>query len=182
LQLQPDLVVAWYSGSRSIDLTWLDRRGIPVYRSEPRLLSQIPKGLRKLGTLAGTSAQAQISADQLERDLASVCHTRSPPRTAFYQLWDSPALTYGGHHWANDALARTGFSNVFADIERSVFSPAKEAILVRAPDAVLAAALTKVDPRIATRVIRVPASWDRPTPRILSALRQLCRAVEEMEQ
>ena len=182
LQLQPDLVVAWHSGSRLFDLAWLDRRGIPVFRSEPQSLNQIPESLRKLGVLAGTTSQAQRAAELLELGLARVCRTDAPVRRTYYQLWDRPALTYGGRHWANDALTRIGFVNVFADVDRSVFSPAEEAVLARHPDLVLASELTEVGRQIAPRVIRVPTAWDRPTPRILAALRQVCGQADTVER
>ena len=182
LQLHPDLVIAWHSGSRLNDLAWLKSRGIPMFQSEPRSLRQMPETLRKLGMLAGTSEYARMAAEQLERDLVSVCQTDWPVRRAYYQLWDSPALTYGGRHWANDALARVGFTNVFAEIDRIVFSPTKEAILTKAPDAVLASELTKVDPHITGQILRVPDAWDRPTPRILSTLKGLCNAAKGVNQ
>lgn len=182
LQLRPDLVIAWHSGSGRNDLIWLKSRGIPMFQSEPRSLGHIPHTLRKLGTLAGTSEYARMAAEQFERDLVAVCRVNSPTRRAYYQLWDSPALTYGGRHWANDALTRVGLTNVFVEVDRRVFSPTKEAVLTKAPDAVLAPELTNVDPQIADRVIRVPDAWDRPTPRILSALRGLCSAASALSR
>lgn len=176
LQLRPDLVVAWHSGTRAGDLRWLARQGIAVYRSEPAGLNEIAAAIRKLGRLAGTSSAAQQAAAHFEAELAEVCPAKHVVRRAYYQLWDQPALTYGGNHWANDALWRAGYRNVFGSLDRELFSPTRESVLISDPDIVLASALTQVDARYAKRLLRVPDSLDRPTPRILNALRRLCQA------
>ena len=45
LAARPDLVVAWESGNPPGLLAWLERRGIAVYRSEPRRLADVDRSI-----------------------------------------------------------------------------------------------------------------------------------------
>ena len=176
LRLQPDLVVAWASGSRPGDLAWLERLGIAVYRSEPRRLSDIADNLRALGRLAGTAAAADRMAASFEQALADACPERTSETNVLYRLWEQPLLTYGGRHWSNDALRRLGLHNMFAAVARAVFTPDREAVLAAQPTYVLGQSAT-TDPLLTARFLPTPAAFDRPTPRIVEALRSLCASL-----
>ena len=77
--LNPDLILAWKSGNQPADVERLDRMGFPVFVSEPRRLSDIPRLVRAIGTLAGTRPEAERSAREIERgiqDCASAMRKR----------------------------------------------------------------------------------------------------------
>ncbi len=173
LALQPDLVVAWASGSRPGDLAWLERLGIAVYRSEPQRLTDIAANLRDLGRLAGQDATAEIAARHFEQALAAVCPPRPARATVLYRLWERPLLTYGGRHWSNDALRRVGLRNLFAAVDRPVFTPGREALVAAQPDYLLSRTPAS-DPLLSARPLAAPPELDRPTPRIVEGLQALC--------
>jgi iron complex transport system substrate-binding protein len=173
LLLQPDLVVAWASGSRPADLGWLERLGIAVYRSEPVRLADIAGNLRDLGRLVDRAAAAAQAAQAFEQALADRCPARDGPARALYLLWQRPLLTYGGRHWINDLLRVAGLHNLFGDVDRAVFTPDREAVLAGRPDYVLSRAAAS-PPLLDARPLVAPPQLDRPTPRILEGLADLC--------
>lgn len=173
LLLQPDLVVAWASGSRPADLAWLERIGVSVYRSEPAALAAIAGNLRDLGRLTGRDAAANRAARDFEQAVASVCPPREGSASALYLLWHQPLLTYGGRHWINEVLQLAGLHNLFQEVERAVFSPGREAVVAGRPAYVLSqsgAPLALLDARPLAR----PPQLDRPSPRIVEGLSALC--------
>lgn len=173
LQLQPDLVVAWASGSRPADLAWLERVGIAVYRSEPAHLAEIAGNLRDLGRLAGRDAAAAQAAREFEQALTRACPPREGSANALYLLWHQPLLTYGGRHWINEVLQLAGLLNLFGGVERAVFSPGREAVLAGQPAYVLSQSAAPL-PLLDARPVARPPQLDRPSPRIVEGLSALC--------
>ncbi|MFL3656398.1 MAG: helical backbone metal receptor, partial [Halioglobus sp.] len=66
LALQPDLVVMWGSGNGMQTLPQFETLGIPVYVSELRQLSDVPKSIRNLSQLAGTPTIGEAEASRIE--------------------------------------------------------------------------------------------------------------------
>ena len=194
LALGPDLVLAWHSGNPPRALQQLERLGLVLYRSEPADLAAIATSLERLGRLAGTDAQARQAA-QAYRDRLADLHARYAGRRAvpvFYQLWDQPLMTIGGEHWLNDALRTCGAVNVFGEQPRQVLTLELEAVLARAPEALLLAgvgdegdalerwrAWPSLDAVRRGRLYWLPADrLHRPTPRILDEVETLCRQID----
>lgn len=126
LALQPDLVIGWQSGNRASDLDWVGSTGIALYRSEPGSLQDIAETLRDIGSLSGTSAQAEVAARRFEQAIDTPC-TKLPPQNVYVLVWNRPAMTVGGRHWINSILRAAGYRNVFGHIDRGVFNIAPEA-------------------------------------------------------
>lgn len=128
LELQPDLVIAWQSGNRATDLDWIARNGIALYRTEPGSLHDIARAMRDIGSLSGTTRQAEAAALAFEQTLDTPCG-RLPPQPAYVSVWEHPAMTVGGRHWINAVLRSAGYRNVFNHLDRGVFSVSPEAAL-----------------------------------------------------
>ena len=124
--LQPDLVVGWYSGNRVTDLAWIKRNGIALYLSEPSSLQQIADSIRALGMLGGSTPTAMRNAAAFERSLRTDC-ADLPIQELYVEVWNQPAMTVGGRHWINAALAAAGYRNRFGDVPLGVFTIAEEA-------------------------------------------------------
>ncbi len=60
--LKPDLVISWGSGNKVSDIDKLERLGLTVFVTEATNLEDIPRLLRKTGTLAGTLEIAELAA------------------------------------------------------------------------------------------------------------------------
>lgn len=195
--LRPDLIVAWADGNPPAQLQRLKQLGVPIYLSSQKHLDDIPVTLQGLGQLTGTSTTAQSAAAQFRQDLARLRKTyagRSPVRV-FYQVWDAPLLTINGTHIISDALATCGGVNIFAKLPALTPSVSLENILQADPDAILTSSqnaqhTTQLDTwrrwsRLSAvrnkHLFFVHADWiDRPAPRILLGVAELCALLDQV--
>jgi len=139
LHSQPDLVLAWGSGNRSVDIARLRTLGLRVLVLEPRRLEDIARHLRLLGDLTGQVAQAQAVALELERRVAALRNRyagRAPVRVLF-EIWHRPLFTVNGDHVISNALGLCSAQNIFADLPRLAGEVSLEQVLVMDPDAIV---------------------------------------------
>jgi iron complex transport system substrate-binding protein len=192
--LEPDLVVAWTSGSPQRQLARLEALGLEVFRNEPRSLEAIASTIERLGALAGTSAIAQARAAAFRRNLARIRAEYAGETTlqVFYQVADRPLTTISTRHVIADALQVCGAVSVFASARRWLPRPSREAVLLAAPDAIVAAAIpggpdalagwrqwTELHAVASRRLFTIdPNVLHRATPRILGGIERLCRQID----
>lgn len=192
LALRPDLVIVWPDGNRPQDLTWLERRGIPLFRSNPQDLMAIAANLRAIGRLAGTDAVAEAAARAFEARLQDLRerYRHLPRRRVFYQLWSRPLLALGQDPLIQEALALCGMENLFRQLHGAAPAVSRDAVILADPDAILAGDTGDPEPfawwrrwpqlrAVALgRLLVVPADLlQRPTPRILEGVAQVCIAL-----
>lgn len=189
LQVRPDLIIAWGSGTPARELDSLRHLGVPMYLSEPRRLDAIGAQLRVFGEIAGTSAQAEIAAQEYEHRLTELRarYAANPQRTVFYQLAQQPLLTVNREHLINDVLMLCGGVNLFADVPALTPRVDIEAVLAARPEAVVfalypgesVAAVQAFWQRYGlpetTRYIGIPGDYiHRATPRVLEGVERIC--------
>lgn len=194
LTLKPDLVLAWKSGNQAGDIARLERLGIRVWVTEAARLTDIPRLLRDVATLAGEGAAGERAAGDFERALSrlrdrlKVQIPKQKPRRVFYEIWHQPLLTVNGAHMINDAITWCGGQNVFADVPVLTPAVSLEAVLAARPQMVLGGGSANGEaefraqwarmPLAALRAIPVryiaPDSIQRQSPRILDGIRALC--------
>jgi iron complex transport system substrate-binding protein len=194
---RPDLVLMWGSASAASDLPALERLGIPVFVSEPRRLSDIPRALRAIGTLAGTSEIAEREARTFEQELARLHreYGRSQPLAVFYEIWNRPLQTLNGEHFISDVISLCGGRNVFADAAPLAPLVNVEAVLQSDPEVILASGMDAARPEWLDswrafphlRAVRAQALFfihpdllQRPTTRLLEGARQLCERLDSL--
>jgi len=194
--LRPDLIVAWADGNPPAQLQRLKQLGIPLYLSAPKRLDDIPVGLERLGQLLGTEPVAHAAAKQYREELNRLRNTYSSRKKlrVFYQVWDEPLLTINGAHIISDALAACGAENIFAKLPALTPTVSIENILQADPDAIVTSSQdaqrpARLDawrrwPRLAAvrnnHLILVHGDWiDRPAPRILLGVAELCRLLDQ---
>lgn len=195
LALKPDLIIGWQSGNHMGDLAQLERLGFKVFVTEPRHLQDIPRLLRRIGELAGTSGEAEAAARDFEKrrlDLQRRFAAR-PHVSVFYQIWDSPLMTVNGEHLINDVISLCGGRNVFAGVGALTPTVSAEAVLAADPRVIVASGSLYRDDRVwqawrrfpnlaavkAEHLFFVdPDLIQRHTPRILQGARRLCEQLE----
>jgi iron complex transport system substrate-binding protein len=195
--LQPDLVVAWPNAGSLRAVNRLADIGLPVFRSEPRELDDIPRTLERLGTLAGTPREAKRAANDFRervRSLAARYSKRAPVRV-FYQVWDRPLLTVNGEHVITKVMRLCGGVNVFADLPLIAPEIDREAVLRANPQAIVASGADGKRPawldawkafpglEAAARgnlYAIAPELIQRHTPRLLDGAQTLCRLLDEV--
>ncbi len=192
---EPDLVLAWDSGNVQRPLQRLEAYGIPVYRSEPRSLSQVADNLRALGRILGEPEEGERQAARFEERLETLrTRYRDRPEVAvFYQVWDQPVMTINGEHLISEATVLCGGRNVFAGLPRLTPRLDRESVVAEDPELILASAVPgggdplerwRAYPRLRAvergNLILLPEDvLVRPGPRLIQGVEALCHALEQ---
>lgn len=194
LWLQPDLVLAWGSGNRAVDLDRLRRLGLAVVVLEPRRLEDIPRHLRLLGQVLGTLPVAEAAARGFEARQAGLedRYGRAAPVDVLFEIWPQPLMTVNGAHLISDLLRLCGGRNVFAGLPQLSSAVSLESVYRIDPRAIViasgahdAAAHWQRHARLSAvrngHVFQVPADLvSRQTPRVLEAAETVCADLERV--
>lgn len=196
LALQPELVIAWASGTSTLQLEKLEQLGIPVYRSEPRKIADIVSEMKNFGVMAGTEplANEQVRTVEEAFEMLRLKHDGQKKKRVFYQIWDRPLMTVTGEHLISNILQLCGGENIFADLPGLTATIATEAVLVRQPEVIVVAAVDEAAgdliaawsrwpslPAVKTAsVVTInPDLMHRPGPRIVQGAQRLCELLTD---
>ncbi len=196
IALKPDLVIAWGSGNKATDIDKLERLGLTVFVTEATNLEDIPRLLRKTGTLAGTLEIAELAASAYDVDLRKIkqrYRSRQQVRV-LYLIWHQPLMTVSGKHIISDIINICGGINVFAAVPSLTLVISAESLLEADPQIIIssmpivsartgARELWRRFPHI--RAVRNnhlffvhPDLIHRQTPRMLQATKTVCEQIE----
>ncbi|OGA38438.1 MAG: hypothetical protein A3G24_20230 [Betaproteobacteria bacterium RIFCSPLOWO2_12_FULL_62_13] len=196
LALKPDLILAWKSGNQAGDIARLEQLGFRVFVTEPQRLSDIPRLLRAVGELAGTTDAAHRAAAAFEHEVETLRaqHGARPAVRVFYEIWHRPLLTVNGKHMISDVIALCGGVNVFAAAPLLTPSVSLEAVLWARPEAILGGSSAVIPKHFdlqwrahaITALKDVPVFYvapdeiQRQTPRIAQGAKAICEALEKV--
>lgn len=195
--LQPDLIVMWGSGNGMQTLEKLKLLDVPVFVSEPRQLQDIPRVIRQLGHLAGSTAQSEVEASRIENGLQALASRYSArrPVKVFYEIWNQPLQTVNGEHLISQVIELCGGHNIFADVTTLAPRINIESVLERAPDAIIASGMSEARPEwlddwrhypslpaASTNALFFihPDQLQRPTARVLLGAQTLCEQLQSI--
>lgn len=191
--LQPDLLLAWESGTPAYVIEELQSLGFKVEIIRTRDLEDVPQALRRIGGLTGNAANADAVAGDFEAGLDALRKRAAgaSPIAVFYQIGKRPLYTINGSHYVSQLIEVCGGRNVFADLGKLAPLIGVEAVIERDPEVMLAAddagpdAFSEWDrwPGIAAnrygnRFLMPAASIGRATPRLIDAGNAICDALE----
>jgi len=192
--LDPDLILAWQSGTPVEVIERLERQGYRVVTLPAGRLSDIAASLRTIGRLAATEAVAEAAAADFERALAGLraeAAGRMPVRV-FFQVTAQPLFTISDRHVIGEAIALCGGQNIFGALAGQSPAVSPEAVIDAAPDAIIAVqhapdrASAELELGFWRQWTSVPAVRDghlflidadlvtRPSVRFLDGMRELC--------
>ena len=197
LALQPDLVVMWGSGNGMQTLSTFEALGIPVYVSELRQLSDVPKSIRNLSQLAGTPAIGEAEASRIETELDALHRRYGEKRSlsVLYQIWNDPLQTVNGEHLISEIISLCGGYNVFGDARSLAPRVSIESVLLRDPAAIVASGMGEARPEwldewraypsltaVADEALLFvnPDHLQRPSARIVLGARSLCQQLDQV--
>ena len=197
LALNPNLVVMWGSGNGMQTLSKFEALGIPVYVSELRQLSDVPKSIRNLSQLAGTPAIGEAEASRIETELNALHRRYGEKRSlsVLYQIWNDPLQTVNGEHLISEIIALCGGHNVFGDASSLAPRVSIESVLLRDPDAIVASGMGEARPEwldqwraypsltaVADEALFFvnPDHLQRPSARIVLGARSLCQQLDQI--
>jgi iron complex transport system substrate-binding protein len=191
LALRPDLVVAWPNPGSVRAINRLAEIPLPVFRSEPRELEDIPHTLERFGVLTGNEQPASKAAQDFRRrwhDLQERYSNR-PTVRVFYEVWDRPLITVNGQHVISKVMRLCGGENVFAGLPLIAPEIDREAVLRANPQAIITSGASlrqwRDFPGLAAvakgHLYAIPADViQRHTPRLLDGAEQLCRLLDQV--
>jgi iron complex transport system substrate-binding protein len=191
--LEPDLLLAWESGTAASIVDRLTARGFRVETVKSRSLDDIAEALERIGRLTGHEAQGRREAAEFREGLAVLArrYVDADPIRVFYQISRSPLYTVNGTHFTSQLIGVCGGRNVFADLDELAPLVDVEAVLVRDPEVMLASDDNGSDAfdvwqrwpdlaanRYGNRFLLPAGRIARATPRLLQAGEALCEALD----
>lgn len=145
---RPDLVIAWASANNAQQLQQLEQMKIPVYRSEPRALSDISRTIRHLGLLTGHQEKSEQVAAEFDRRLLRLESDNQDKikLNGFYQVWHQPVYTINGEHVISKIMQLCGIKNVFE--QATIIAPkvTVESVIKHNPDLIIASGMASAQP------------------------------------
>lgn len=194
LELRPDLVLAWSSGTPGDTVTRLESLGLRVVSIPTFRLADVATALRTIGKIAGTSAVADASATAFDAEVRRLRsdHTGAPTVRVFIEIDDEPLYTVNGRHIISEVVELCGGQNIFDGLPQLAPPVSLEAVLALDPQVILSTDDTIADPQaLWRRWTRIAAVRDgavysmssdtltRATPRLADGARQVCAALDD---
>ncbi len=141
MAVQPDLVLAWGSGTPRENVERLRALGLRVEPVPVDHLDEIPVALEKIGQWAGTTAVARPAAARFRAALAAqrqalAKHAGVPPRV-FIQIGRNPYYTVNDQHLIGEVVTLCGGRNVFGGLSQLAPVVGEEDIVATRPEVIL---------------------------------------------
>ena len=199
ISLKPDLVVTWPSGNKFNQIEQIKKLGFNVVASDPTTLDEIASDIRHLGKVTGYDKQAAQVADHFEQELAAITtqYQARKPIKVFYQLWSKPLMTISKDSWINQFITRCGGINVFSDADSPYPKVSTENVLLTGAQVILVPEDKETRghelynwqqwqllPAVKNKQIYHPDAkvLHRPTPRVLTPMKQVCEFIDKARQ
>ncbi len=195
-RLEPDLILAWGSGNRPVDLNRLALGSAAVVILEARRLEDIPRHLRIIGELGGSNEAAERAAARFEGRLRELRQRYSSARTlkVVVEIWHQPLFTVGDTHLLSDALRVCGARNALPNYPLLAGPVPIENVLAADVDIILSVTgVTETEmqsrwgDRVAMRGARAvelisldPDLLTRASDRMVEGVEMLCRRLDQV--
>jgi len=191
LKLKPDVILAWTGGNAEADLEQLNKSGIPVIKTDVKILNDIPRLIRLFSRLGGQQ-QGFAEADKFNRQLKQLTkeNEHKPRVSVFYQIWNQPLMTLSSHQYISDVIRRCGGRNILA--ESALIAPTidREYVLAKNPQVIITAGSQawldewkrwkQIDAVRFNQLYRLnPDDIARPVPAILKGMKQICEFLDQ---
>ncbi len=192
LVTKPDLVLVWTSGTREADIARLQSLRIQTEAIGVSALADVPKAMRKIGELAGTSKAAEAVARQFETRLVALKKTNAtkPRVSVFFNIGDTKLLSINNTHFIAETMRVCGGDNIFGDIKTLVFEVSPEELARRQPQVIFESTSDKTKvvnaknyPALNAarhgQMYAITANYIlRPGPRLIEGAEEICRALD----
>lgn len=139
LSFHPDLVVGTNIPGSTETATQLKSVGVPVYLVDPQGLPGILRSVKSVGEALNRVPQAEALNADLSRRIAAVkARTTGKPRPrVLVPIWYDPIITVGKHAFISEIIEAAGARSVTDDLIPDWPQISLEAVIARAPEALL---------------------------------------------
>ena len=139
LAADPDLVIAWQTGTASEDLARLEKYGIAIEYSNPKEVEDVAKELLFFGRLTGLEQEAELQAKQVIEKLETIkqAYSDKAPISVFYELWPRPLTTIAREAWLQKHLDICGATNPFVDAKTDYPQINIEQVVLKGPQVII---------------------------------------------
>jgi iron complex transport system substrate-binding protein len=196
IELKPDLILTWQSGTSARDIQRLEQLGLPVLIRETQYLDDIPALIAEIGQLTGQQDTANTEAERLRSQLNTLRQNYEHASTVsvFYQVWHQPLITVNGAQFMGQAMALCGGVNIFADQTALAPHVSREAVINANPDVILLGGksahqqawlaqwqtLSFLTASQNQHIFLLDSDqYQRPTPRFIDGLNTLCQLIDQ---
>jgi iron complex transport system substrate-binding protein len=197
VELEPDLILAWKSGTPGEVIERLEQLGFRVVALGTGSLTAVADNLRVIGQLTGTQEHADAVALDYEHALQEIRESAAGlfPLKVFYQVSPRPVLTISSRHVIGEAIELCGGINVFGDLPELTPSISPESVIDAAPEVIIAGRF-RADDSSAADGLAAWRQWEsipavrkgnlylidanliaRSSVRILDGVRELCAGI-----
>jgi ABC-type Fe3+-hydroxamate transport system substrate-binding protein len=189
--LHPDLILGGGDMNRAETLARIEQLGIPVFMVNTHGIEGIYQSLDSLGQALNREDAANELVARLRRRVAAVRERveGKPPVLILMPVWYDPIITIGSHAYITELIALAGGHSVTSDIPQEWPQVSLEAVLARAPQALLLVRGSKMSldvirnrpgwgeiPAIRNnRVYYVSDEIDYPSPIAFDALEEMAK-------
>ena len=139
VSLHPDLVLGSADTNHIQIVNQLQQYGIPVFMVDPHGIAGIYKSIRSLGMVLnrGSSASDLIARLHAQENAVRARALGKPVVRVFMPIWYDPVITIGKHAFITELIAVAGGESVTDDIAQEWPQISLEAVIARAPEAIL---------------------------------------------
>ena len=157
LSINPDLVIAWSSGTNSELIEKLKLLNIPVYLDNPKSLQSITKSLNDFATMGGINYReiGDIRSYSKKINNLQTKYASRAPLSVFVPIGEKPLRTLSGKHIVSDMISGCGGNNIFSELAAIAPTVNYESFLERAPQVILIGGKTKKQAKTRLKDLRI---------------------------
>ncbi len=197
IALQPDLILAWPAGNPPRELRKLKEFGFNIYYSQTKTLDNIATNIEQLSQYADEPEIGMRNAEAYRERLESLRkkYANASPVHYFYQLSEKPIITVAQGHWPSEVFEFCGGENIFQNSASPYPQVGIEQVVLREPEVIFTSQhaidngnmwldwKAEIPAVSKQQVWSLNSDWiNRPTPRTLNAIQQVCNFFDKARQ
>ncbi len=139
VSLQPDMVIMTTDGNPKAFAERLASFRVKTYIFRTRTLSELPRGIRLMGSVLDVRGKADKLAADIETALKNLSHritSVSQRKKVLFVVWPEPLIVAGPGTAIDDAITLLGHSNIARGAQSSYPKYSLEEIMLQAPDVI----------------------------------------------
>lgn len=191
--LEPDLVLAWESGTPAVLVDELRKAGYNVVAVASRNFDDIANAIADVGELVGERENGLDTAAGFVAAISAIERRsrQKPEISVFYQVSARPLYTVSGRHYISEIISICGGRNVFEELGELAPTVVVEAVIERDPEVLLAGSVDGTLPfddwdrwpmiaanRYDNRFVVSADAIGRPSLRLVQAAEEVCEALD----